>query len=321
VPAVLVVLAALGAGAASAQDAATEADQAPALTQPAESAPEPSGNPGTEASPAPPPAATAPGVLDPADFAGSLTPKGDSLAAGTEAAGEPLKSPFDQDEELAEYDPWLPFNEKTFAFNHGLDRYVLKPAAKAYDKVVPNWVERAVRNMFHNVASFRRIVSTALQGRFNDMGQEFGRFVINTFFGLGGFVDAAPSFGVPEGTTADMGQTFGVWGAGPGPYLVLPLLPPLTVRDAFGFAFDTALDPLTWVAPIGAAFAVNAEKTINERALNLEFYEDVEENVFDLYSAVRNAYLQRRSHAVRDGRIRSLFFRRERLILTGPHGQ
>ncbi len=172
--------------------------------------------------------------------------------------------------------------------------------------------------MAANVGSVRRIVSTALQGRFDDTGQEFGRFVINTMFGLGGFVNAAPSFGVQEQTTADIGQTFGVWGAGPGPYLVLPFLPPFTLRDAVGFAFDTALDPLAWVAPIEAVVGVTGERTVNERSLNLELYENVEESVFDLYSAVRNAYLQQRHKAVREGLGRSLFGRRERLIITGP---
>ena len=223
-----------------------------------------------------------------------------------------------QEEAFVEYDPWKRFNQKTFAFNHSVDSHVIEPVARAYDKVVPNWAQRAVTNEAANVGSVRRIVSTALQGRFNDMGQELGRFVINTMFGLGGFVNAAPSFGVQEQTTADIGQTFGVWGAGPGPYLVLPLLPPFTLRDAVGFAFDTALDPLTWVAPIEAMVGVTGEKTVNERSLNLELYENVEESVFDLYSAVRNAYLQQRHRAVREGLARSLFGRRERLIITGP---
>ena len=302
-----------GAAPASAQSAEpvrTEATGGPTLA-PAESA----ADPGATADPAaaiPAPAAGAEpsGGLDPADFAGSFVSTTDSPGSGEPTAGESLRSPFDRDEpELAEYDPWAPFNEKTFAFNHGLDTHVIKPAAKAYDKVMPNWAQRAFKNMFNNVGSFRRIVSTALQRRFND---------INTMFGLGGFVDAAPSFGVQEQTTADIGQTFGVWGAGPGPYLVLPLLPPFTLRDAVGFAFDTALDPLTWVAPIEAMVGVTGEKTVNERSLNLELYENVEESVFDLYSAVRNAYLQQRHRAVREGLARSLFGRRERLIITGP---
>jgi phospholipid-binding lipoprotein MlaA len=221
---------------------------------------------------------------------------GQALGAGAAEEAAPV-----------EYDPWKRFNKRTFAFNHSLDSHVIKPAAKGYDKVVPNWAQRAVMNMAANVGSVRRIASTGLQGRFNDMGQEFGRFFINTIFGLGGFVNAAPSFGVKDGAPADMGQTFGVWGAGPGPYLVVPFLPPLTLRDAFGFAVDTALDPVTWVAPIGALVGATGEKTVNTRSLNLELYEGVEETTLDLYTAVESAYLQQRDAAVLEGRARGLF--------------
>lgn len=254
------------------------------------------------------------GRLDPGSLAGALAAKDEEAPAGT--GDTSLAELRAAEEELAEYDPWIPFNEKTFAFNHGLDTHVIKPVATAYDRVVPNWVQRAFRNMFENVGSFRRIINTALQGRFNDSGQELGRFVINTFFGLGGFVDAAPSFGVGK-IEADTGQTFGVWGAGPGPYLVLPLLPPLTVRDAFGFVFDLALDPVNWVAPFAATVGVTTEKTVNDRSMNLDLFQNVEETVFDLYGAVRNGYLQRRHGLIREGLTAGSFGRRERLILSG----
>ncbi|MBI3858492.1 MAG: VacJ family lipoprotein, partial [Planctomycetes bacterium] len=148
--------------------------------------------------------------LDGAAFAGAETATGPAAASAQPVAEDTSLGALEAEEaELAEYDPWAPFNEKTFAFNHGLDRHVIKPVAKAYDKVVPNIVQRAVRNIFENVGSIRRIVNTALQGRFNDTGQELGRFVINTVFGLGGFIDAAPSFGVAPRADADTGQTFG----------------------------------------------------------------------------------------------------------------
>ena len=235
----------------------------------------------------------------------------DSAEPVAVSAGQALGTGAEE-EARVEYDPWKRFNKKTFAFNHSLDSHVIEPVARAYDTVVPNWAQRAVTNMAANVGSVRRIASTGLQGRFNDMGQELGRFVINTIFGLGGFVNAAPSFGVKEGTTADMGQTFGVWGAGPGPYLVVPFLPPLTLRDAFGFVFDTALDPVTWVAPIGALAGATGEKTVNTRSLNLELYEGVEETTLDLYSAVESAYLQQRDAAVLEGRAHGLFGRSDR---------
>jgi phospholipid-binding lipoprotein MlaA len=223
--------------------------------------------------------------------------------------------------ELAEYDPWIGFNETMFAFNHGLDTHVLKPVAKAYDKVVPDVVQRAVRNIFENLGSVRRIINSALQGRFNDTGQEFGRFLINSSFGFGGLIDAAPSFGVAPLAEADTGQTFGFWGAGPGPYLVLPLMPPFTIRDAVGYAFDALMDPIAWVLPFEVLLGIGAEQMVNERSLNLELYENVEETVFDLYSAVRNGYLQRREKMIREALATTTFGRRERLILSGPEAQ
>src|SRR5260370_30526970 len=115
-----------------------------------------------------------------------------------------------EEEAAVEYDPWKRFKRKTFAFNHSLDSHVIEPVARAYDKVVPSWAQRAVSNMAANVGSVRRIVSTALQGRFDDTGQEVGRFVLNTMFGLGGFLNAAPSFGGKEGTAAEIGETLRV---------------------------------------------------------------------------------------------------------------
>ncbi len=227
--------------------------------------------------------------------------------ASPSPAGQTGESPagLDQaEEEFEEYDPWEPFNEKAFKFNYNLDRYGLKPAAKGYDKVVPNFVERAIANIFENIGSFRRIINLSVQGRFNDSGQELGRFVINTMFGLGGLIDAAPSFGVGK-VDADTGQTFGVFGAGPGPYLMLPLFEPLTVRDAVGQVFDSVMDPTSWLVPFEIGFSSAAVRRVNDRALSLELYENVEETVVDLYGAVRNGYLQRRRALIREGRAKS----------------
>jgi phospholipid-binding lipoprotein MlaA len=219
-----------------------------------------------------------------------------SATESTTAAPRELET---ADCELNEYDPWEPFNEQAFAFNRGFDAHVFKPAARVYDRVLPNWMQHAVGNAFENLGGFRRIVNTTLQGRFNDSGQEVGRLVINTFFGLGGFIDAAPSFGVGK-AQADTGQTFGAWGASPGPYLVLPLLQPLTVRDAAGYVFDEALNPLTWVVPFAPSLVASAEHRLNDRSTNLELYDQVEESVVDLYSAVRNGYLQQRRKAINE---------------------
>jgi len=125
------------------------------------------------------------------------------------------------------------------------------------------------------------------------------RFLLNTTIGIAGFFDVAKELGT-EKKEADTGQTLGVYGTGPGPYLILPFLPPLTVRDGIGSVFDVALDPLNYVLPFAAIAGMKGGNVVNERSLNLELFENVEETVLDLYSAVRNAYLQRRHKAIRD---------------------
>jgi len=199
-----------------------------------------------------------------------------------------------------DYDPWERFNEKTFWFNHDvLDRYALKPVATVWAKI-PDPVRHGLANAFHNLAMPDRLVNEVFQARFQEAGSEVGRFLLNTTVGVAGFVDIATPVGL-EKSDADTGQTLGVYGAGPGPYLVLPLLPPLTVRDGIGYAVDSLLDPLSWfVTPFAADFGRAAAKTVNDRADNLKLYQDVEDSSLDPYAAVRNGYLQRRQKSIAD---------------------
>jgi len=199
-----------------------------------------------------------------------------------------------------DYDPWERFNEKTFWFNHDvLDRYALKPVATVWAKI-PDPMRQGLANAFRNLAMPKRLVNEVLQARFQEAGSEVARFLVNTTVGVAGFVDVASRAGLQE-SDADTGQTLGVYGAGPGPYLVMPLLPPLTVRDGIGYAADSLLDPLSWfVTPFAADFGRAAGKTVNERAANLKLYQDVEDASLDLYAAVRNGYLQRRQKSIED---------------------
>jgi phospholipid-binding lipoprotein MlaA len=199
-----------------------------------------------------------------------------------------------------DYDPWERFNEKTFWFNHDvLDRYALKPVATVWAKI-PDSMRQGLANAFHNLAMPKRLVNEVFQARFQEAGSEVGRFLLNTTVGVAGFVDVATRVGL-EKSDADTGQTLGVYGAGPGPYLVVPLLPPLTVRDGIGYAVDSLLDPLSWfVTPFAADFGRAAAKTVNDRADNLKLYQDVEDSSLDLYAAVRNGYLQRRQKSIAD---------------------
>jgi phospholipid-binding lipoprotein MlaA len=225
---------------------------------------------------------------------------GASLAEFAQALSNDLSSDEELfDDELIEYDPWEPFNRKMFAFNQQVDRFVFKPVARVWNFVVPELAQQSLANAFDNVAMPRRLINHLLQLRMERAGREVARFFLNISMGVGGFFDVATELGIPR-SDADTGQTLGRYGVGPGPYLVLPFLPPLTVRDGFGFAADAAMQPLSYVAPFEASVGMRGGQIVNDRSLNLENFEQLERMTFDLYSAVRNAYLQRRQRMIQE---------------------
>ena len=233
---------------------------------------------------------------------------------------EPI-DPFARADEGAgeEYDPWEPMNANIFEFNLKLDRFVLKPVAKGYNFVMPDLVQVGVSNIFSNLRFAPRFLNNVFQGKVKGAGIEVGRFLINSTAGLAGFFDLARKVDLvtPE---EDFGQTLGFYGVKPGPYLVLPFLPPFTVRDFVGFVGDVFLNPINWlVAPIIEVNNVpsviarhnrltssliqtgsRVGEVINERSRNLEKFQGVEEATLHLYTAVRNAYLQKRAQAIRE---------------------
>jgi len=207
-----------------------------------------------------------------------------------------------EDTDLEEYDPWEKFNEKTFAFNYNMDKYVMKPAAKGYNAIMPDMFQTMIDNAFTNLRMPIRFVNKVLQGRFLDATKEMGRFLINSTLGIGGLFDVARQEMKLAPQDADFGQTLGIWGIGPGPYLVLPLFPPLTVRDSLGYAVDGSMNILNYYIPFFPdQFAMNALDKVNERSRNLDLFQGIEEATVDLYSAVRNAYLQRRNRFIQQG--------------------
>jgi phospholipid-binding lipoprotein MlaA len=212
-------------------------------------------------------------------------------------------------DDTPDYDPWQPFNERTFDFNYRvLDRFVMKPLGRAWDWLLPDRVQRSLANAFANLETPRRLVNHVLQARPRAAGEDVGRFLVNTTAGVAGLFDVADRLGL-HGTNAETGQTFGVWGIGPGPYLVVPFLPPLTVRDGIGRAVDGALDPIGYLVPVPLAVSLStmAVQRVNERSLQPAAFENVEDTVIDLYSAVRNGYLQGRRRQVREGRADSAY--------------
>lgn len=200
-----------------------------------------------------------------------------------------------------EEDPWEPFNEQMFWFNRNIfDRFLLKPIATVWDAVLPNPVQKGIHNALANLSVVRRLVNNVLQLKLGGAGREVARFTINSTIGVAGLFDVAKDgFGI-EQSDEDTGQTLGVYGLRPGPYLVLPLFPVLTVRDGFGFIADAAMNPLPYFIPFYVNAGIYGTDVINERSLNLDKFEQVEESVVDLYSAVRNGYLQRREAAIRE---------------------
>jgi len=234
------------------------------------------------------------------DEAGSLelnvVVASDTTAEMADQPNQTAAAPGDDFDE----DPWEGFNEKMFDFNREvLDRYLLKPIATGWDFMLPDLVQRGFRNMFDNLDVVRRVVNNTLQLKLAGAGTELARFTINSTIGLAGFFDIAKDgFGIDQ-KDEDTGQTFGTWGMGPGPYLVLPFLPPLNVRDGIGFAFDSAMFPPSYFIPWWGTLAGTVTETVNERSLNLDRFERVAETTVDLYGAVRNAYLQRRAAAIK----------------------
>jgi phospholipid-binding lipoprotein MlaA len=187
-----------------------------------------------------------------------------------------------------------------FAFNRQHDRFVLKPVATVWDRALPNLAQESLGNFFHNLSMPARLVNHLVQRDFEGAGREFGCFFLNLSMGVLGFFEVATELGIAT-REVDTGQTLGIYGVGPGPYLVLPLFPLLTVRDGIGFAVDSGLNPLSYVAPFAAHAGSRGTNLVNDRALNLERFAGVEEATLDLYTAVRNAYLQRRQRAIQEG--------------------
>lgn len=226
-----------------------------------------------------------------------------ALSGPADAAlrGTPDVVPPDPDVE--EWDPWEKFNEKMFTFNYNLDKYVLKPVAEGFNYVVPDMFQTMIDNAFTNLRMPSRFVNKVLQWKLLDAAKEMGRFLINSTLGVGGLFDVARQEMGLERQRADFGQTLGIWGVGPGPFLVLPFMPPLTVRDGIGTGVDGAMHPLYYYIPFFPdAFGMKVGDTVNDRSLNLDLFQGIEESTVDLYSSVRNAYLQRRNRLIKEGR-------------------
>lgn len=201
-------------------------------------------------------------------------------------------------------DPLEPINRGVYKFNDVTDKALLKPVATAYKAVTPSPVRKGVSNFFSNLGSIRSVLNNLLQLKFANAFSEAGRFVINSTFGVAGFIDVAGMDNV-ERHQEDFGQTLGHWGVGNGAYLVLPLIGPSTLRDTTGFIIDgTTSDPITYAHNIGEIRLHNqlrAAQILDQRTQLLDASDILGDASLDPYAFLRDAYLQRRASQVQDG--------------------
>lgn len=211
---------------------------------------------------------------------------------GMAASGVSAQQPSD-------YDPWEPVNVKVHAFNDYVDRKVLRPVANGYTRYVPRLARVGVSNFFSNINNISVLANNLLQFKLEAAANDTGRLMLNTSFGLGGFLDVATWAGFDK-NEEDFGQTLGYWGVPPGPYVVIPLFGPSTVRDGFGFATDNYTNPLNHRDDVMLRNAAFVLQQIDRRveAMSVDSLMSGDPYIF-----TREAYLQQREYLVNDGEV------------------
>jgi phospholipid-binding lipoprotein MlaA len=205
-------------------------------------------------------------------------------------------------------DPWEPMNRKVFAFNDGLDVWVLEPAARGWDYVMPDPVEASIHRFFDNLRFPVVFVNDFLQAKPEWAIMETFRFVVNSSIGVAGFFDPATPLGLIR-REEDFGQTLAVYGVPSGPFLMLPLLGPSNPRDAGGIAADAAIPGPLYLIPFWATAASRTVNIVNQRSRFLEDVAEAKRSSVDYYAFVRNGYIDYRRNQISDGEPTSDRFR------------
>lgn len=197
-------------------------------------------------------------------------------------------------------DPIEGFNRSMYTFNDTLDKTVMTPVAKGYRFAVPQPARDMVTNFFSNVGDVYNFANNLLQLEVTAAVQDLMRLTINTFLGVGGLVDFATPAGLPK-HSQDFGVTLGKWGVPDGPYLVLPVLGPSTVRDSVGLAGNMFIDPTSYISPNWVSYSIYGVRIVNTRANLLDASNLLEAAALDPYSFTRDAYLARRKYLINGG--------------------
>lgn len=205
--------------------------------------------------------------------------------------------------QAADEDPWEGANRLIFRFNDTIDTYALKPIAQGYQYITPQFVEDGIHNFFQNIGDVRNLANDVLQAKPSAAGVDTARLIFNTTFGLLGFIDVGTHMGLQR-NDEDFGQTLGHWGVPSGPYVVLPLLGPSTVRDAVALYPDSYTGPYQYMNDMSARNTMFGINIIDTRASLLSAERLV---TGDKYIFIRNAYLQNREFKVKDGNVKDDF--------------
>jgi phospholipid-binding lipoprotein MlaA len=199
----------------------------------------------------------------------------------------------------ADEDPWEGVNRAIFRFNDTVDTYALKPIAQGYELITPQFLEDGIHNMFKNVGEVTNFANDVLQAKPEAAGVDTARLIFNTTFGLLGFFDVGTKMGLQR-NDEDFGQTLGHWGVSSGPFVMLPLFGPSTVRDAFAKYPDTYTQPWRYIDHVPTRNTALGVSIVDTRASLLSAEKLING---DKYIFIRNAYLQNREFKVKDGKV------------------
>ncbi|MEO8538084.1 MAG: VacJ family lipoprotein [Betaproteobacteria bacterium] len=198
-------------------------------------------------------------------------------------------------------DPFEPVNRASYRVHEVVDGNVVKPIAQAYVDYAPRVFQTGVRNFFGNIDDFISFINDVLQNKPDKAGNDLGRVITNTAFGLLGLIDIASDAGVPKGNE-DFGQTFGYWGIPQGPYIFIPVLGPTTVRDGTGLIVRAYATPIGYINDVSTRNILWGIGFLDARAAALQAESLVDQASLDRYTFIRRAYLQRRQYLVYDGK-------------------
>lgn len=197
-------------------------------------------------------------------------------------------------------DPLEPTNRAIFDFNQAFDRNLLKPAAQGYRDAVPDGMRASIRNVLQTLRAPVTFGNELLQGEFSRAAETFMRMSVNLVLGFGGLFDVAGKYGMQR-YEEDFGQTLAVWGFHEGPYLMLPVFGPSSVRDGIGLAADSFADPLGYFIPFAASAGRSAVEGVDKRAEVIEPLDEIERTSVDFYATLRSLYRQRRNDEINNG--------------------